>query len=277
MLSAEDDLGRLLTLNRPAKRLVSLVPSLTELVAEWGAEVLGCTRFCVRPAGLRERARRIGGTKDLRVPAILDLKPDLVLANREENEAGPVRELMEQLPVYVSEVRDLPGQYRMLRNVGHLMDCDRRAADLALELSKRLETWSASPLRRALDLPGAPGKRSLYLIWRKPWMGAGGDTFIHAMMEQAGLGNVLAGQTRYPELDPEALRELQPDLILLSSEPYPFREKHRAELRALCPHARVMLVDGEVFSWYGYRPLFAPVEWARIAGQLVEPDSGPVR
>jgi ABC-type Fe3+-hydroxamate transport system substrate-binding protein len=269
ILSVEDDLGRVVALSRPALRVVSLVPSLTELAHELGAEVVGCTRYCVRPPGLRERAVRIGGTKDVKSREILALKPDLVLANREENEAGPVTALMEQVPVYVSEVSGLADQERLLHNMGLLLGQGRKAAALWQQQQGQFEAWRDHPLRRALERSDAPGRRSLYLIWRKPWMGAGADTFIHAMMEQAGLGNALAGQSRYPALDEDALRNLQPDLILLSSEPYPFRERHRAELQALCPQAHILLVDGEVFSWYGYRPLFAPVEWQRIAAQLL--------
>lgn len=231
----------------PATRIVSLVPSLTALLADLGldAEVVGLTRFCTDPPGWKERKVVVGGTKDVRPERVAELEPDLVLANREEN----VREQVEALeaPVYLSEIKTLADDLEAIAAIGALVGREEAAA----ELIERTEAAFAA-------LPAFEPLRALYLIWREPYMSVGHDTFIHAIMEAGGFQNVCGDQARYPSLEPEVLRALDPEVILLSSEPYPFKERHLEELEELVPGARAKLVDGVPFSWYGSRVAEAP-------------------
>lgn len=252
-----DALGREVPLNGPPARIVSLVPSLTELLATLGLEreTVGLTRFCVRPAEWRSTRSVVGGTKDVRIDRVADLQPDLILANKEENERDQVEALAAIAPVYVTDVADVTGALAMIRALGPILDRAEPAARLADQIA---EGFGA--------LPDWPPLRTLYLIWREPFMAAGDGTFIHDVLARAGLPNVLTGEARYPELSAARIAELAPERILLSSEPYPFRAKHLPELRALVPTAQVELVDGELFSWYGSRILETPAALRALRG-----------
>ncbi|MEL7426075.1 MAG: helical backbone metal receptor [Bacteroidota bacterium] len=243
----------------PPRRIVSLVPSQTELLADLGLEeqVIGITKFCVHPAAWRKEKQLIGGTKKLHLDRIRALQPDLIIANQEENDREQVLELAREFPVWVSKVTDLPTAKEMIVAVGELTDTSLRAR----EINQQLEA-SFSALAQFTPL------RALYLIWRKPYMASGGDTFIHSMLLASGFTNVLADQDRYPSLTEEKIRALAPELILLSSEPFPFRERHLAELSALCPNAAVRLVDGEMFSWYGSRLLRSAAYFRNLRADL---------
>lgn len=258
-----DALGRELALARPPRRIVSLVPSLSALLAWLGLdeEVVGLTRFCVHPAGWKARKAVVGGTKDVRVEAVLALEPDLVVANWEENAREQV-EALEQagVPVYVTQVRDLAEDLSMVRALGELVGRGERGAALARE--------TAAAFAELADLEPL---RALYLIWREPFMSVGRDTFVHAMLGAAGLRNVCGEQERYPSLTPAELSALAPEVVLLSSEPYPFAERHRAEVAALVPEAQVVLADGELFSWYGSRILRAPAYFRELRARLERP------
>ena len=251
--------GAALRLARPARRIVSLVPSLTALLGALGLEeeVLGLTRFCVEPAGWKARKVVIGGTKDLRPERIAALAPDLILANREENVAEQVEALAALAPIYLCSVSDLGEDQAMIREVGELVGRADEAESLARQSAA---AFAALP-------PYAP-LRALYLIWRGPYMSIGGDTFISAVMGAGGLENVCGGQTRYPSLEPSELQALAPEVILLSSEPYPFGEEHLAELSALAPDAQVLLVDGVPFSWYGSEAARAPSYLRELRARL---------
>ncbi|MCB0635008.1 MAG: ABC transporter substrate-binding protein [Lewinella sp.] len=240
-----DQLGRPIHLPVfPPRRIVSLVPSQTELLADLGLEreTVGITKFCVHPDHWFRAKTRVGGTKKLHPERILALHPDLVIANKEENDPAQIWPLAARVPVWVSDVPDFAAALRMISGVGEVTGRSAAATRLISEL-----------VTDESGLAGADRPRVLYLIWREPFMAAGGDTFIHDMLERAGFRNVLADQRRYPQLSPAEIAALRPDLILLSSEPFPFKAIHQAELRRLCPDARVPLVNGEYFSWYGSR------------------------
>lgn len=245
-----DMLGRTIQLPAAPRRIVSLVPSQTELLFDLGLdeEVVGITKFCVRPEAQFRRKPRVGGTKKVHRDRIDALRPDLIIANKEENEREQIEDLMRDYPVWVSDVPDLEAALDMIGRVGIL--CDRK--EQAEVLIDRIRTEFAPLSPRTL----AP-LRTAYLIWRDPYLVAGGGTFIDAMLQQAGLQNVFGKEPRYPQVDPDEFREAQPQLVLLSSEPFPFREKHRAELADICPNSVILLVDGELFSWYGSRLLHA--------------------
>jgi ABC-type Fe3+-hydroxamate transport system substrate-binding protein len=234
-------------------RIVSLVPSLTELLFDLGLseEVVGITKFCVHPAAWHTSKRRVGGTKNVRVSDVLALRPDIVLASKEEN----VREQVEALPgVYLTDITDLPGAVAEIRAIGRLVGRAERAEALAAEITAAFERLREARAHLA-DSAAAPVPAA-YFIWRDPWMVVGGDTFINDMMERAGLVNVYRHLRRYPTVDPAEVR----GLALLSSEPYPFGEKHAAEL----PGATAQLVDGEMFSWYGSRLRLAPAYFQKL-------------
>jgi ABC-type Fe3+-hydroxamate transport system substrate-binding protein len=248
-----DQMGREVLLpNWPPRRIVSLVPSQTELLCSLGleAQLVGITKFCVRPAAIFREKTRVGGTKTLDLDKIHALRPDLILANKEENMPDQVTALMAHFPVWVSDVPNLEAAVEMIRQVGQV--CDRATA--AEQLTKDIEVaFAGLHAARAMY----PPRRVAYFIWRKPWMVAGTGTFIHDMLTRCGFENVFSDRPRYPECTPADIQAAKPDLLLLSSEPFPFKEKHIAELQALCPGAEVRLVDGELFSWYGSRLLEA--------------------
>lgn len=240
-----DMMGNTLELNFPPKRIVSLVPSQTELLFDLGLgeEVVGITKFCVHPQQWWRNKLRVGGTKQLQVDKILALNPDLVIANKEENTQAEIEFLATQVPVWVSDISNIAQAMEMIRAVGELVDKNAVAASILHEIQSGFAALK----------PANQPKRVAYFIWKNPWMTIGNDTFIHSMIEHIGWENVYAHKRRYPETTLEELQELTPEIILLSSEPYPFKEKHIAELQAVLSNSQVLLVDGEMFSWYGSR------------------------
>lgn len=242
----QDQIGNRITLDQTPGRVVSVVPSQTEFLVDLGLrdQLAGVTKFCVHPRSIRKQTAVVGGTKKLHVDKILKLAPDLVIANKEENTPEDIQYLMERVPVYVSDVPNLSKAFEMMRDLGRLMNKQEEATQLVNRIAKQMPA------------PKQELKKALYLIWRKPYMTIGHDTFIHDMMTRAGFENVMANQTRYPMLEPDEIKSLNPRVILLSSEPYPFKGKHLNELAELCPEAEIKLVDGELFSWYGSRLLY---------------------
>ena len=270
-----DQLGRSVALSHIPKRIISLVPSQTELLYSLGLDesVVGITRFCTRPqTWFRERSR-IGGTKAIDPVRVDALQPDLIIANKEENERPQIEALAERYPVWVSDVKTLADALAMIRSIGEITGTAITANTLADEIARRfaaLDTAVTSSAGAQTFPAIAPRPRVAYLIWRNPWMAAGGDTFIHQMLSHAGFENVFEVNNRYPEIDLSDLAG--PDItILLSSEPYPFRERHIREVKESLPQARVELVDGEMFSWYGSRLLLAPAYFQQLRETLQEP------
>lgn len=255
--SLTDARGRTVTLDAAPRRIVSLVPSQTELLADLGLddEVVGLTRFCVHPPGWKEKKRIVGGTKNVKAERVAALAPDLVLANLEENEREQVEALDALAPVYVTDVGTVADALAMIRAVGALVGREEKAEAIAREVEAGFGSLAA---RRPL--------RVAYLIWRDPWMTVGGDTFIHDVLARASLTNVFGDRSRYPEVALEEIAEARPDAVLLSSEPFPFREKHLAEVEAAGVPAR--LVDGELCSWYGSRMRLAPPYLAGLRAAL---------
>ncbi len=239
-----DQMGFEVQLSGTPQRIVSLVPSLTELLADLGLsdQVVGLTHFCVYPEELYQSKERIGGTKKARIEQIKALEPDLVIANKEENEKEQVEALKSFCSVWVSKVYDLPSAVAMIKMLSEVVGKPKEGTAMADRIQSGMT-----------NLPKAPHLKTLYMIWRKPYMAAGGDTFIHEMLQQIGLKNVLKNVNRYPEITTDDIKAYNPDLVLLSSEPYPFKEKHLDELQSLLPNSELRLVDGSLFSWYGSR------------------------
>lgn len=265
-------LGRAVDVPARPERIISLVPSQTELLFDLGVgpRVVGLTRYCVHPAAEVARATVVGGTKTLRMDVVESLDPDLVIGNKEENDRGAIEALAARYPVWMSDVRDLPGAFAMIRQVGDLVGRPGEAEALAVLIEGRFARLPrlVEPLRAA------------YVIWRKPYMVAGANTFIDAVLTRCGLVNAFGstseldeaagkgdagstgsfgasaaapGSPRYPAVSDADLRLAALDVLLLPSEPFPFDEVYAAELVALLPGVEVRLVDGEMFSWYGSR------------------------
>lgn len=239
-----DHLGRELRLPVQPQRIISLCPSQTATLFHLGlgARIVGRTNFCLHPQPEIDGITRVGGTKKLRFEAVAALEPDLIIAEKEENTPEMVAALAANYPVYVTEVQHLSAALRMIRDLGEITG--KLAEGQALAKAVAASLAGLKPLQ--------PGCKCAYLIWRKPWMAAGQDTFIEAMLQLCGLQNIaLQWEGRYPEFDLTALVQAKPDVILLSSEPFPFATSHCEEIQAALPQAKVKLVDGEMFSWYG--------------------------
>jgi ABC-type Fe3+-hydroxamate transport system substrate-binding protein len=257
----KDQMGLEVNVEWPPKRIISLVPSQTELLYSLGLtnEVVGITKFCVHPEEWFRTKQRVGGTKKLDFDKIAALKPDLIIGNKEENEEQQIKQLMQQYPVWMSDIHNLQDAYDMMGRVGELVDRKEKADELIgkiKEAFKKLEQFKLL-------------KSAAYFIWREPYMVAGGDTFLSNILSLCGLKNVFAEHKgRYPELSKEEIRESKPDVILLSSEPFPFSAKHIDEFRQICPDAKIVLVDGEYFSWYGSRLADAPAYFCKVLSEI---------
>ena len=248
MRDSTDQLGRIVTVPDLPQRIISLVPSQTELLYDLGLgkRVVGITKFCVHPETWFKTKTRVGGTKKLDLKKIQELGPDLIIANKEENLRSDIDTLAKDFPVWISDIRDLAGALDMIQKVGELTGTSTIADPLSHRIADQFATLQ----------PLDPTATVAYLIWREPYMVAGHGTFINDLLERCGLMNVFdSDDARYPEITAKELEEAAPDLILLSSEPYPFKEKHIEELHETCPRTPVRLVDGEFFSWYGSRLL----------------------
>ena len=254
-----DQLGRRVAVPFPPRRIVSLVPSQTELLFDLGlgGNVVGVTKFCVHPAGARAQSTVVGGTKNFDFEKIAALKPDLIIGNKEENYQDGIARLATQYPVWLSNISDLTEALGMIRRVGFIAGAKEKAAALADEIAA---SFAALKISRTEKAPVS----AAYFIWRKPYMVAAPGTFIDDMLRRAGFANAFAGLSRYPEISAEQLAAAAPQRIFLSSEPYPFAAKHVAEFQAICPAATIEVVDGELFSWYGSRLLKSAAYFSQL-------------
>ncbi|WP_207435733.1 ABC transporter substrate-binding protein [Sabulibacter ruber] len=231
------------------QRIVSLVPSQTELLFHLGLgdRIVGVTKFCIHPKEQTTGKTKVGGTKNFNFEAIQQLQPDLIIGNKEENYQDGIEQLAQQYPVWMSDIFTLEDSLAMMEGIGQLTGTQEKAKELVSVLAQQFASLQ----------PAMPPVPTAYFIWRKPYMGVGSNNFIDHMLSRCGFQNVLGHLSRYPEVTAEQLRLANPKLILLSSEPYPFKEKHIAEFQAICPQALVKVVDGELFSWYGSRLLYS--------------------
>lgn len=266
MIKVEDQIGDLIVLEKPASRIVSLVPSQTEMICDLGLEkaLCGITKFCVHPGHLKDKTTVVGGTKNLHLDTIEKLKPDLVVANREENNRRDIQKLSKKIPVYVSDIASPEEGMDFATDMGELTGKTVEAEMLV----DRLEFAYGELIKASANY--SP-KKVLYLIWKDPYMAAGTDTYISKMMEYCGLENclqiLLEKGFRYPKLEVEEIIALQPDLILFSSEPYPFKEN---QIRALESETEIpgKYVNGELFSWYGSRILHTLPETGEVIQEI---------
>ena len=249
----------------PPQKIVSLVPSQTELLSYFGLdeEVIGITKFCVHPKEWFTSKTRIGGTKRLNIAHIKELKPDLIIANKEENVKEQVEELANDFNVWLTDVNNLEDALLMIKDVGALTHKTNEAQALITEIKNQF-----SQLETTIPIAIGNKLQTCYLIWQNPYMTVGGDTFINDMMKHCGLENIFENKTRYPEVSLEQLSTNNCQLILLSSEPFPFKQKHVSELQQQLPGKKIILADGEMFSWYGSRLLEAPFYFKSIIESL---------
>jgi len=237
-----DQMGRTVRVPLEPKRIISLVPSQTELLFDLGltTEVVGITKFCVHPSAWFRVKQRIGGTKQLNIELIRSLNPDLIIGNKEENTKEDIEELAKEFPVWMSDIATLEDAYEMIHSIGVMTDKEDEA-ELLVEES--IEAFAS------IHNLGQ-GKSFLYFIWDEPAFVAGKNTFIDSMLTKIGFQNACA-LSRYP-----ALSEVAPttvDHIFLSSEPFPFKSEHVLKYQAIFPNAQIHLIDGEMCSWYGSR------------------------
>ena len=257
-VSIVDMLGRVVNIQKPIQRIVSLVPSQTEFLYELGLKdkIVAQTVFCVHPKSHFKKATKIGGTKKIRYEELDELQPDLIICNKEENNEEIVETLAKKYPVWVSDIKNIDDAFYMMRSLAELLDVKNEAEDLLRKITLSL---NQKKIRHQYNC--------LYLVWRNPYMAVGCDTFINHMLQRAGFTNLIK-QQRYPELNLDELQLLNPEVLLLSSEPYPFKEKHVEELQTLLPNSKILTVDGELFSWYGSRLLNSQPYFNELQRQL---------
>ncbi|TND07783.1 MAG: Fe3+-hydroxamate ABC transporter periplasmic protein [Bacteroidetes bacterium] len=242
-----DQMNREVIIPGLPKRIISLVPSQTELLSDLGLEeeTIGITKFCIHPEKWFREKTRVGGTKQLDFERIAGLKPDLIIGNKEENEQEQIEILMRDYTVWMSDIRTLDDAYVMMEQIGAMTGREEKANALVGEIRSRFRDFQRQEKKK---------RPCLYFIWKNPWMCAGPDTFIDHLLNICGFENLATGFAgRYPEFTAEEIKKLAPEVLLLSSEPYPFKEKHIADFQTILPDAKILLADGEMFSWYGSR------------------------
>lgn len=239
-----DQLGRNVIVNHPPKRIVSLVPSITELLYDLGLfeNIVGRTKFCIHPKEPLKAIAKIGGTKNVNFDRVAALQPDLIIANKEENQQEQIEQLSQHFPVWISDISTFSEAMDMINSLGSIFDKAVVAKFIIAQSTNQLKVLTPKNSRKAA-----------YLIWKKPYMTIGNDTYIHDMLKHCGFENVFGEQTRYPIFTLAELKARQPDILLLSSEPFPFKQQHINELKIEFPNTIIELVDGEAFSWYGTR------------------------
>jgi ABC-type Fe3+-hydroxamate transport system substrate-binding protein len=253
-----DQMMRKVEISSSPMRIISLVPSQTELLFDLGLndEVVGITKFCIHPKPWLKEKTIVGGTKQLNHQKIESLKPDLIIGNKEENSKNDIELLMQKYPVWMSDINTLKEALQMIESIANITQTSQKGNQLIEKINHEFEL---------LPHANQSKKRIAYFIWNKPMMVAGKDNFINSILSSLGFENVFANQLnspqisyRYPQITSTELAAAAPDTIYLSSEPFPFKDKHVQQFKAICPYAEIKIVDGEMFSWYGSRLSFAP-------------------
>lgn len=239
-------------------RIISTVPSITELLSDLHLEeeVVGITKFCVHPETWFRSKTRIGGTKNLHIETIHELKPDLIICNKEENTKEQI-EALSEYETYVTEVKTLEDNLDLIESVGQICGVIQKANALKNKFEAVAESLYSPVFTKAL-----------YFIWNKPLMTVGGDTYIHSMMQHLGIENATSDLLRYPEMTEDQIRQSSAQNLLFSSEPFPFKEKHINQYKKIFPGQEGHIVDGELFSWYGSRLIKMEAYARRLQQQL---------
>lgn len=242
-----DQMKRTVRLEGIPRRIVSLVPSQTELLHDLGLEqeVVGITKFCIYPDEWFRSKTRVGGTKQVNIEKVKELQPDLIIGNKEENTKEDIEALEKIAPVWMTDIYTVEDALDMIRSIGEIVGRKEEAVKLSFDIETKFE----------LLVNPVAGRSVVYLIWKDPYYSVGPHTFIHSVIERIGFRNAIE-QERYPEWDAESSQ--LPELLFLSTEPFPFKEEDVEALKVRFPGIKVMLVDGEMFSWYGSRMRLAP-------------------
>lgn len=238
---ARDLLGREFDFLQPPRRIVSLVPSLTETLFELGAgqQVVGVTDFCIFPQGM-ERAR-VGGTKTPSIARIRQLAPDIVYVNLEENLERHADEIAAFAPVFCTEPKSVDDVAALISLLGAIHRCEKRATELVALLAANRHQLAAFTF--------------VVPIWKKPWMWCGGDTYVSNLVESVGGRNLLADRTRYPSIDVRDVTALRPDVIFLPDEPYRFTEGDAEAIHEMSEARIIGPFPGHLFTWHGTRTI----------------------
>ncbi|MNS09215.1 Vitamin B12-binding protein precursor [compost metagenome] len=250
------------------KRIVSLVPSQTELLYDLGLEerIIGITKFCVHPYHFKSTKKIVGGTKKVNLDKIRLLQPDIIICNKEENTAEMVAELQQICPVWVTDIITIEDNFRMITDFGQIFNSRPDISEKAQDLIDKL-TFALSDFKNFIK--EVPVKKVAYFIWKDPYMVAGSNNFINELLKLNHFQNIYDARGRYPEIELNKIRfEGDPDLVFLSSEPYPFKEEDALEIGRHTQHAKTVFVDGEMFSWYGSRLLKAFDYFKRMHQEL---------
>lgn len=259
-----DQLNRKIELNSPLKRIVSLVPSQTELLVDLGLRdsIVGVTKFCVHPKDLRDTKKVVGGTKQVHVDKIRKLAPDIILCNKEENTLQMVEELEEVAPVHVSDVKTIDDSIELIREYGEIFRVQEEAFKIAGKILDLKDEFRAF-------VKEEPVRNVAYFIWKKPWMVVGDDTFIDHLLRLNNFENLFSSEkSRYPEIEIEDLEKKKPDHIFLSTEPFPFKEEDKEAFEKVVRKDCIHIVDGEYFSWYGSRLVAAFSYFKKLHSEL---------
>lgn len=263
-VTLHDQLGNAIGFDAPPQRIVSLVPSQTELLCDLGLEanIVGITKFCVHPYQLKSTKAIVGGTKKVHYEKIRLLQPDVIICNKEENTFEMVAKLREICPVWVTNIVTIEDNFTMIADFGKLFNKRTEAQKWHDKLAFALRDFSQFVKDR-------PVRKAAYFIWKNPYMAAGSDNYINEMLKLNHFENIYENKTRYPEVEIKKIRlEGDPDLVFLSSEPYPFKEEDAFEIGRFTHHAKTVFVDGEMFSWYGSRMLKALNYFRRLHHRL---------
>ena len=253
-----DQLGKNIQLDNPPAKIVSLVPSITELLFELGLEDLlyGRTKFCIYPKDRVEKVETIGGVMGLDYRKIQKIQPDLIIGSKEENGMNEINEINKEYPVWVSNVTNLEDATEMIRSIGKICSISEKAEKTIKTIREEFEKLN--------EIPEGVIKGT-YLVWKNPLYTINKNTFIHDMLRRSGIENVFADKEKaYPKIQEKEIQEKKPDYIFLPSEPYNFTEKDAKEFRKKFPNSEIRQVNGEYFSWYGSHLLNAPSYFKQI-------------
>lgn len=248
MKTVTDHLGRELSYSFPPKRIISFCPAITETMyhLHLQKEVVGRTRFCIHPQPEVNEAINVGGTKDMKLDRIHDVKPDFIIAEKEENTKEMVEELEKHYPVFVFEIQTYDDALRMIQDLGDITNRMTEAQRMIFDINTKFK-----------QLPHMKNARVAYVIWKNPYMVVGKNTYIQSLLQKMGFVNPFIDyEGRYPAISEEDLWDAQLDYLFLATEPFPFQEKHVKEFRKQLPHTKPMIIDGEMF-WYGAKMLEA--------------------
>ncbi len=249
-MTYSDQLNNKIILDKIPRKIVSLVPSQSELLFDLGLSerICGVTKFCILPKDKVRSKIKIGGTKNLNIELIKSINPDLIIAGKEENDKEQIMQLKRYFPVWVSNVTNFESALDMIREISFITGEEFAGNKIINYIQKQYNKFENNNFKK---------HKALYFIWRKPYMVAGGDTFIGDMMEKAYFLNEAKQLNRYPAINSDNINDFNPEIILLCDEPYRFGDKHKIEFKKMYPKTQVLLTNGQYFGWYGSRMKYA--------------------